>query len=222
MGVKKLLPENWKAFAWIDADIEFDNPSWPIDTLKVLNGCRDVVQLFSHAIDMDQNKDPLNTFYSFGFQYSKNREYTPKWHPGFAWACTRKAYETMGGLYETSILGAGDHNMALSFINKGRLSISGKATDDYKDSVQEFENKIKNLRLGYIPVIICHHFHGSKKFRKYTERWQILINNQYSPTLHITKNSDGLLIPTDKCPKQLLKDIYTYFSERNEDEFLLI
>lgn len=28
IGVKKLLPETWKAFAWIDADIEFDSPTW--------------------------------------------------------------------------------------------------------------------------------------------------------------------------------------------------
>jgi hypothetical protein len=43
LGVKKLLPVGWKAFAWIDADIEFESITWASDTLKVLNGCRDVV-----------------------------------------------------------------------------------------------------------------------------------------------------------------------------------
>ena len=28
LGVKYLLPTNWKAFAWIDADVEFDNNNW--------------------------------------------------------------------------------------------------------------------------------------------------------------------------------------------------
>ena len=37
LGVKYLLPKNYKAFAWIDADIEFDSSSWALDTLKILN-----------------------------------------------------------------------------------------------------------------------------------------------------------------------------------------
>ena len=47
LGVKYLLPKSWKAFAWIDADIEFESASWALDTLKVLNGYKDIVQLFS-------------------------------------------------------------------------------------------------------------------------------------------------------------------------------
>jgi hypothetical protein len=50
------------------------------------------------------------------------------------------------------------------------------------------------------------------------DRWKILVNNQYCPSLHITKNKDGLIIPTKNCPKQILIDIMKYFSERNEDE----
>jgi hypothetical protein len=42
LGVKYLLPSNWKAFAWIDADIEFESNTWALDTLKILNGCKDV------------------------------------------------------------------------------------------------------------------------------------------------------------------------------------
>ena len=53
LGVHHLLPKNYKAFAWIDADIEFDSSSWALDTLKILNGSKDVVQLFSHCVDMD-------------------------------------------------------------------------------------------------------------------------------------------------------------------------
>jgi len=43
IGVKKLFPNNWKAFAWIDSDIEFENNTWAIDTLKILNGYKDIV-----------------------------------------------------------------------------------------------------------------------------------------------------------------------------------
>jgi hypothetical protein len=222
LGVKKLLPVGWKAFAWIDADIEFESTTWASDTLKVLNGCRDVVQLFSHAVDMDKTNQALGIYPSFGFQLSKESKYggtgINMWHPGYAWACTQKAYTKMGGLYEKSILGAGDHNMTFSFIGNGIKSVNTSTTDDYKQSVLDFEQRVKNLRIGYVPGVIRHHFHGSKKNRKYSERWQILVKNAYMPTIHITKNKDGLLIPSKSCPKQMLDDIMTYFSERNEDE----
>ena len=223
LGVRKLLPSTWRAFAWIDADIEFESTTWASDALKLLNGSKDIIQLFSHAVDMDQKKDAMSIFPSFGFQYSKGSAYGKSginmWHPGFAWACTRKAYEKMGGLYEKSILGAGDHNMALSFIENGLKSLNENTTQDYKDSVVEFEKRVQALRLGYVPGVIRHYFHGSKKNRKYSERWKILVDTQYSPNLHVTYDKQGLLISTAACPKRLLMDIMAYFSERNEDEF---
>lgn len=222
MGVK-LLPKNWKAFAWIDADVEFDNANWALDTLKVLNGCRDIVQIFSHAVDMDKHENAMSIFSSFGFQYSKNKTYGPSgannfWHPGFAWAITRKAYEKVGGLYDLSVLGSGDNNMALSLIGKSMKSINGCASEGYKKSVLDYEKKMCNLRLGYVPGVIRHYFHGSKQNRKYAERWQILVKHQYDPNVHVTKNEEGLLVPTNKCPKGLLDDILQYFAERDEDE----
>jgi hypothetical protein len=208
--------------AWIDADIEFESTTWALDSLKVLNGSKDIIQLFSHAVDMDKEKDAMSIFPSFGFQYSKQRIYGKTginmWHPGFAWACTRAAYEKMGGLYEVSILGSGDSNMALSYIKRGLHSLNGNTTDAYKDSLLQFETKVKNLRLGYVPGVIRHHFHGSKKNRKYMERWTILVNHTFDPYTDITKNKDGLLVPTESCPADMLKDILNYFSERNEDE----
>jgi hypothetical protein len=62
IGVKKLLPKSWKAFAWIDADIEFESSSWALDTLKIMNGSKDVVQLFSHCVDMNREECNLNIF----------------------------------------------------------------------------------------------------------------------------------------------------------------
>ena len=41
----------------------------------------------------------------------------------------------------------------------------------------------------------------------------------YSPSLHVTGDKNGILIPTENCPKQLLDEIMSYFKERNEDEY---
>jgi hypothetical protein len=222
LGVKYLLPKNWKAFAWIDADIEFENNSWALDTLKILNGCKDVVQIFSHCIDMYKDETNLNFFNSFGYSFCKNKRYTTRgldyWHPGYAWAITRKAYEKIGGLYDKGVLGSGDNIMAMSFINKCEKITNTEYSEDYNNSMMEYQKKAKTLRLGYTPGVIRHHYHGSKKNRKYTERWLILIKHLYSPIEHLTYDAKGLLIPTAAFSDEFKNDIMDYFKERKEDE----
>jgi hypothetical protein len=109
--------------------------------------------------------------------------------------------------------------MALSLIQKGLKSLNDYSTEDYKNSIIEFQNRVKTLRLGYVPGVIRHYFHGSKKNRRYNDRWQILLKHNYQPTIHITHDEDGILIPTQTCPKEMLEQILEYFAERNEDEF---
>jgi hypothetical protein len=222
IAVKKLLPSTYKAFAWIDADIEFENSTWTTDTLKILNGSSDIVQLFSHAVDMDKNECTMSVFNSAGYQFTKGLPFSSKspnlWHPGFAWAMTRKAYEKIGGLYENAILGSGDNIMMLSIIGNGVKGINQESSTGYVNSILEYEKKIKTLRFGYVPGVIRHYFHGSKMNRKYNERWAILLKYGYNPELHITTDDSGLIIPTCEFPEELKEDIMTYFKERNEDE----
>lgn len=221
LGIKYLLPNTWKSVAWIDADIEFENTTWALDTLKILNGSKDVVQLFSHCVDMAKDESTLNIFNSFGYNFSKNKAYTVKgldyWHPGYAWAMTRKAYEKVG-IYDKGVLGSGDSIMALSFINKVQFNLNYNYHDDYKQSMLEYQKKAKSLRLGYVPGVIRHHYHGTKANRKYVERWKILINHQYSPIQHLTYDDIGILIPTKLFSKEFKKDIMQYFKDRKEDE----
>ena len=222
LGVKYLLPCDYKAFAWIDADVEFDNNSWALDTLKILNGSKDVVQIFSHCVDMDNSCNNLNIYNGFGYSYNKGKKYTTKgadfWHPGYAWAMTRSAYERVGGLYDKGVLGSGDSIMALSFINKCKDIQNIKYSDDYNNSMILFQNKAKKLRLGYTPGIIRHYYHGTKANRNYTERWKILMAHKYSPAEHLTYDAVGILVPTEAMSHEFIKDIYNYFLERKEDE----
>jgi len=225
IGVKKLLPVNWKAFAWIDADIDFDNPHWALDTLKILNGSRDIVQLFSNVLFMDKNMDTNTIFTGFAYQYVKkmkrettfNNNYNSFWHPGFAWACTRKLYEKIGGLYEYIITGAGDTCMAECMLVNIKSIIEKTITDDYKKSLQNFEDKIAGCRIGYVPGMIRHYYHGTIDDRKYNLRDEALIKYEYSPTIHLTKDENGLLIPTELFPLELKNFLISYFPSRNED-----
>lgn len=222
LGVKKLLPPDWKAFAWIDSDVDFDNNNWALDTLKILNGAKDIVQIFSHAIDMDVNEETMNVYNSYGFQFCHGLPYSHKfpnyWHPGYAWACTRKAYEEMGGLFELGILGASDHIMSFCLTNKGIESVNTRYSEDFKNVILKFQKAVKRLRLGYVPCVIRHFFHGSKINRKYVERNEILLRYNYSPSLHITYDENGLMIPSAQFPPEFLVEILEYFKQRNEDE----
>lgn len=222
LGVKHLLPPTYKAFAWIDADLEFESSTWALDTLKILNGSRDIVQLFSHAVDMDREEFTMRVFNSAGYMFAKEKPYVNQgpnqWHPGFAWAITRKAYEKIGGLYELAILGSGDNIMMLSLIGNGLKSLHDQSSEEYKQTVVHFQKKMKTLRFGYTPGVIRHHFHGSKINRKYHERWQILIKYDYSPEVHVKRDPKGVLVPTNAFPDDLKTDIYNYFFERKEDD----
>ena len=222
LGVKYLLPKTYKAFAWVDADIEFESNTWALDTLKILNGCKDVVQLFSHAVDMNYDYTNLNLFNGFGYSYNKRKDYTKQgkdyWHPGFAWAITRKAYEKIGGLYDKGVLGSGDNVMAIAFINKGVYATNKEFCDIYNQSMLDFQVNACKLRLGYTPGVVRHHYHGTKANRQYTERWKLLMKHQYSPKDHLTYDSQGILIPTDKFSDEFKEDIIKYFKERKEDD----
>jgi hypothetical protein len=222
LAVKYLLPKNYKAFAWIDADIEFESSSWALDTLKILNGTKDIVQVYSHALDMNRDETNINIFNSFGYSYTKNKKYTTKgidyWHPGFGWAITRKAYEKIGGLYDKGILGSGDSIMALSFIGKVTNMNTVNYHIDYNNSMVEYQENAKKLRLGYTPGVIRHHFHGTKQNRKYVERWRLLMDFKYSPITHLTYDEMGILIPTNQFPEQFKDAILQYFKDRKEDD----
>ena len=222
IAVQKLLPKNYKAFAWIDADVEFESCTWALDTLKILNGSKDIVQLFSHAADLNSNEIAMRVFNSAGYQYSKQLPFSGKgdnfWHPGFAWAITRRAYEKIGGLYELGILGSGDNIMMFSLLGNGLKSINKDSSEGYKQSITEYEKKMKTLRFGYVPGLIRHYFHGTKANRRYTERWQILINYQYNPLTDIMYDPAGVIVPNPLYFSEELKDdIMNYFRERLED-----
>jgi len=219
LGVK-MLPPLYKAFAWIDADIEFESSTWAIDTLKILNGCKDVVQLFSHCVDMDKDESTLRVFNGFGYNFCKKKKYICKgldyWHPGYAWAMTRKAYEKVG-IMDKAILGSGDNIMALSFINKCHNILNNKFSMAYNEYMLSYQANAKHLRLGYVPGVIRHYYHGTKLNRKYNERWLILVKYQYNPNSDVYY-SQGILKTTESFSNDFKDDIMEYFRQRKEDE----
>jgi hypothetical protein len=224
VAVRELLPSEWKAMAWLDADLAFENLFWATECLQLLNGAYDVVQLFSHCVDMDREEGAMQIHTSLGYQHVKGLPPFGKGlnygHPGYAWACSRSAYEQMGGLYEFGVLGSGDNIMALSFIQSSVVPISFSSHPEYLKSVADFKRRVRGFRFGYVSGVIRHYYHGSKANYKYTERWKILVRGGYNPSLHVWSDMEkgGVLRASTEFPAAMAEEIREYFFSRKEDD----
>lgn len=223
LAVKNLLPKDWQAFAWIDADIEFESVTWAEDTLKLLTQF-DLVQLFTVCFDLDENEVPMNMWQSYGYKYCRGEKFKHTkgvnyWHSGYAWATTRTFYESINSkLYEWGIVGSGDYIMTQGFV--GNTACGNKVLTGFAKHIENYNSFLKpNIKIGYLPCNIRHYFHGSKANRKYVERNQILIKHNYDPNIHLTYDENGLLVPSTEMTMEFINDILNYFSERNEDEY---
>jgi len=217
--IKKLLPSTWKAVAWLDTDIEFENITWASDTLKLLKEF-DIVQMFSHCLYLDNMNNPETIQQSYAFlDYNnliKKQLGIAFPHSGYAWACTHDFYNRINGLFEYGIVGSGDFYLVKALYNlENKVNgISIYFDDFYK---KYFDNIVNQKpKIGYVPVIIKHYYHGDKNNRQYNSRNNILIKNNYDPEKDITKDNNGLLIPTFKCSENMLSEILEYFKNRKE------
>jgi hypothetical protein len=214
----KTLPEDWKYTAWIDADITFLNPDWVQDTIEALQ-TNDVVQMFRTAVNLGPNNEAIKIDKGFGYMhadsgtpYVKTDKYG-YWHPGYAWACTRKAFRTMGSsLLDWAILGSGDRHMAMAWVGRVLDSCPGNIHMNYKIMLMEYQHKCQKFKLSYVPGTILHHWHGRFEDRKYKERWDVLVRHAFDPIADVTMSLR--LTPTGK---RMEKDLKAYFEGRRED-----
>ncbi|CAF4689128.1 unnamed protein product [Rotaria socialis] len=211
----KHLPAHIEYIAWIDADIEFDHLNWPHLVIEELKRYP-IVQLFETANFLGPNgkNEILRRDYSFVYSIKHNKPIDPgrykEWypHPGYAWAMRRTAFNSIGGLFEFSIM---DYQ---------QLAIA------WGERVAELAQGGRNV--GYVPINIWHHWHGSRNDRGYVERWSILERHQFSPSKDLERNTEtdviGLVSRRNIGKLQmsvrmiaLERDIVTYFQSRKED-----
>lgn len=145
------------------------------------------------------------------------------WHPGFAWATRRDIYDKLGGLIDWAPLGAGDHHMAKALIGRVDENTARGLHPAYYSALNQWQDRAlrwvrKNI--GYVPGTINHYWHGLKKHRRYWDRWQILVKNQFDPVNDLKKDWQGVWQLVDDGSDRsisLRDDIRNYFRHRNED-----
>jgi hypothetical protein len=133
----------------------------------------------------------------------------------------RDAWNTLGGLLDTAILGAGDRHMATALLAHVERSYPAGLSAGYLDKLQHWQRRAQDLRrnVGYMPGTLLHAWHGAKKHRNYLGRWKVLTRNQYDPNHDLKPDWQGLWQLEQFCDRQiqLRDDIRAYFRSRNED-----
>jgi hypothetical protein len=229
VGVQFVTADNpqWTKVAWVDADMRFARDDWADETKHRLEHY-DIVQMWSQYVDVDANYElvnkPIPSF--IGVYASGKPRKEVKMHgyrygypgaPGLAWACTRHAWDTFGGLLDVTILGAGDWYMAHALVDE--LSVDPRNHPAYVKAIKGWRDRALLLRknVGVVPGLALHYWHGPKALRKYGTRETILIDEQYDPTAHLTKNAAGLWEFNQFTPITLRDRVRNYLHERNED-----
>lgn len=229
------LPEDWKYVAWIDADIKFARPDWVGETVQKLQHY-DFLQMFSEAYDLSPIYEVIKKHAGFMFCYKNGIPNLNKrmclpyygedgnggayWHPGFAWAARRCAFDHVGGLIDWSVLGGGDMFMAYAMV--GQLTEKTMPWSLGKNGVRllgEWQNRCeKHIKrnVGFMDGAVLHYWHGKKADRRYNDRGQILIDCKFDPELDLKRDWQGLWQLTDRS-FTLRDGAREYFSRRNED-----
>lgn len=141
------------------------------------------------------------------------------WHPGYCMAFKKAVIDRMGGLLDVGILGASDHHMFGALIGRAKMTYPPRVHKNYKKAVHAWEAKAEQIvkrDIGFVRGTILHGFHGSKKCRQYSSRWDVLINNNYDPETDVCRTPAG--VRELVSGKIGLRDgIRQYFKLRNED-----
>jgi hypothetical protein len=235
-----------KYFAWVDADVQFARPDWAQETLHQLQHYH-VVQMWSMCQDLSPSHEVIaydeggeqlpgmvyqhiqsgmygkyapidpNDPYGLAKAVRKDRRLHPG-HSGYAWAATRHALDTLGGLIDWSVCGANDHHMARGLLGNILDSVNAGSSPAFKQSLRLWGERAEQLkpRIGYVPGLITHFWHGPKQNRQYLTRWRILNESQFDPALDIKRDAQGLYQLTGRNNK-LTADLMAYFRQRNED-----
>ena len=150
---------------------------------------------------------------------TKTESETERGHCGLAWAYTRAAIDTLGGLFAVSYLGAGDNVMSLAYIGQADRAIPRKAHKAYAEAVLAWQEKAAALggRLGFVKGSVAHHFHGPTANRNYMKRVRILEDHAFDPNRDLKSNPHGVLEFAGNKPR-FEAAVHAYFTLRSEDD----
>jgi hypothetical protein len=144
--------------------------------------------------------------------------------PGLAWACTREAWDDVGGLIDFAVWGGGDWHMAHALIeNPYGMMMRKDLNPTYKGMVNAWMEKCKRdirRNVGVVEGSIVHHWHGPKTDRGYNAKHELLSKIGFDPVRHLKRDFQGLWQLHDDGTESFIKlrdTMRVIAKERNED-----
>jgi hypothetical protein len=174
-------------------------------------------------IDNEMKRDQNNqntTVPSYGdgedYDFKLKKE---RWHSGYAWAATREAINTMGGLLDFAILGSADWIMAWALLGRVEGCFrKGSYSENFVNLIKEWQERALRLHknVGYVPGSVVHYWHGAIVKRGYCTRSKTLMDEKYDPHKHLHRDWQGV-IALHNVHAGLRDKIRSYFQSRDED-----
>ena len=224
------LPPECDRVAWLDADLLFPERGWVEQVAEALDK-HDVVQLFSEVRHLapgvcHPNGDVLESDISLVCQATEFPDWMarrkagelPFAVPGYAWAARRSVFSA-AGLYDRLILGNGDAFLAdcllgsLGMHHYWHSRTPGMAADMDRWRIRFLAPG--GARVGLVPGVVFHLWHGRFVDRRYRDRDAILLRHNFDPTTDVDERNGVHEWSSDK--PELHAEVHSYFLSRDED-----
>lgn len=143
----------------------------------------------------------------------------PPGAPGGAWAWRRSAFDTVGGMLDTCIMGSADWWMAFGLIGQVSMLRGDATIRAYNDDIRNWQKRARKLtaNIGCVDQFAVHFYHGASSNRAYGTRESILQDFKFDPHFDITKDWQGVYRWTGNKPG--LRDaVRRVFLNRHEDD----
>jgi len=230
------LPNDAEYVAWVDCDVVFDNENWQQTAQSLLQNYP-IIQLYSEVVHLprDMNETHIKNFQIVGgTSFSKLVEIgiSPRnaiellrdlkgrvANPGMAWAAKREVI-TYHRFYDRMILGAGDFAFCSAVFGEydnfldSRLGY-GKFRHDYRAWAEAIFNSVSG-KIGCMNGRVFHLWHGELSNRLYQNRYDILVEYDFSPLEDLEEVESGVWRLKDH-KRDLAEAISDYFKGRRED-----
>lgn len=199
------------AKAWQDGTIKPTLTNKILADLKAIGG--DLVSLAKDFMKLEQD--------IFGNYYGQDA--AKRVWPGLAWSCTRKAWDSVGGLLDIAIWGGSDYSCSKSLVGDEQALMVGGLHENYKKLTMEWHDKAQKYVRRNVLVMdgtIAHHWHGKKTQRGYSAKHELMAKYAFDPLRHLKRDSQGLWQLNDDGSESYVKlrDHFRRIArERNED-----
>lgn len=143
--------------------------------------------------------------------------------PGLAWACTRQAWDDVGGLLDVAVWGGGDWHMSHALIEKTQGMMRQDLHRNYKKIVDQWYQRCRThirMNVGVMSGTVLHSWHGKKSFRGYNAKHSLLAKFGFDPPRHLKRDSQNLWqLHDDRSTSYVqIRDMMRRIAkERNED-----